>query len=578
MYLKGMNPHANTTYKVEIENQFGCKIEKDFTVKIGLNELPVVHDINSCGPVDVSTTNFGKNPNGVLTYYNSQTSSSPITQITTSGIYYVDQLITTCRSARVAFTVIINPAAPNAVATPTQSFCGSATVNDLIFNAVQGFQMKWYLTATGGTALTNTAPINNGTYYGEFTNGACTSANRVAVNVTVSTTPASISLNDVYICGTSTVADINVNAATGATVNWYQNIADTAPLASTTVLTTGTYYISQKIGNCESARTAVNVSTIQNLSMPTATTVQTFCGSGTVGDLMATATTAGANVNWYSFSTSDTPLVNTTPLVTGTYFVGQSIGDCDSPKRAVSVRILSVNAPVINALEICGDATVSSLPLNPTPGSSYKVYSTPFATTEMGQNDVITTGIYYISKVENGCETATAAVSVTVNARPNAPTGNISQSFADYAEVKDLKTNETNVVWFESYNDAVNNTNPLYPSEPLIDDKIYYGVLVGTGNCPSLPLAVTVEIVLGLNDLDLASLKYYPNPTDSELTISYKEAIKSIEVYDLAGKQVKSQQFDSNEVRINVSTLAAGTYMVKVHTNTGSQFIKIVKK
>src|SRR5690606_34057331 len=372
LYLKGMNPNANTTYKVEIENQFGCKIEKDFTVKIGLNELPVVHDINSCGPVDVSTTNFGKNPNGVLTYYNSQTSSSPIIQITTSGIYYVDQLITTCRSARVAFTVIINPAAPNAVATPTQSFCGSATVNDLIFNAVQGFQMKWYLTATGGTALTNTAPINNGTYYGEFTNGACTSANRVAVNVTVSTTPASISLNDVYICGTSTVADINVNAATGATVNWYQNIADTAPLASTTVLTTGTYYISQKIGNCESARTAVNVSTIQNLSMPTATTVQTFCGSGTVGDLMATATTAGANVNWYSFSTSDTPLVNTTPLVTGTYFVGQSIGDCDSPKRAVSVRILSVNAPVINALEICGDATVSSLPLNPTPGSSYK--------------------------------------------------------------------------------------------------------------------------------------------------------------------------------------------------------------
>src|SRR5690606_37579971 len=111
----------------------------------------------------------GKNPNGVLTYYNSQTSSTPITQITSSGIYYVDQLITTCRSERVPFTVIINPAAPNAVATPAQSFCGSATVNDLVFNAVQGFQMKWYLTATGGTALTNTAPINNGTYYGEFT-------------------------------------------------------------------------------------------------------------------------------------------------------------------------------------------------------------------------------------------------------------------------------------------------------------------------------------------------------------------------------------------------------------------------
>ncbi|SEH86846.1 Por secretion system C-terminal sorting domain-containing protein [Paenimyroides aquimaris] len=578
VYLKGTSNSLNVPYNVVIENQYGCKTEKNFTVSIGLKEAPVVNDIDSCGPIDVSTTNFGKNPNGVLTYYNSQTSTSPITQITSSGVYYVEQEISKCKSARVPFTVVINPAAPNAVATPTQSFCGSATVNDIAFNAVQGFQMKWYLTATGGTALASTAPINNGTYYGEFTNGTCTSASRVVVNVTVGATPAAISLNDVYICGTSTIDDINVNAATGATVNWYQNIADTTPLANTTVLTTGTYYISQKIGNCESARTAVNVSTIQNLSMPTATTVQTFCGSGTVGDLMATATTAGANVNWYGYSTSDTPLASSTTLVTGTYYVGQSIGDCDSPKRAVSVRILSVNEPVINAMEICGDATVSSLPLNPAQGISYKVYATPYIATEMGQNDVVTTGIYYISKVENGCETARAAVNVTVNARPNAPTGNINQSFPDYAEVKDLKTNEANVVWFESYNDAVNNVNPLYPSTPLVKDKVYYGVIIGTGNCPSLPLAVTVNIFLGLNDLDLASLKYYPNPTDSELTISYKEAIKSIEVYDLAGKQVKSQQFDSDEVRINVSTLAAGTYMVKVHTDTGSQFIKIVKK
>lgn len=579
VYLKGTSNSLNVPYNVVIENQYGCRTEKNFTVSIGLKEAPVVNNIDTCEPViDVSTINFGKNQNGVLTYYNSQTSTTPITQITSSGVYYVEQEISKCKSARVPFTVVISPAAPNAVATPTQSFCGSATVNDIVFNAVQGFQMKWYLTATGGTALASTAPINNGTYYGEFTNGTCTSASRVVVNVTVGVIPAAISLNDVYICGTSTIDDINVNAATGATVNWYQNIADTTPLANTTVLTTGTYYIAQKIGNCESARTAVNVSTIQNLSMPTATTVQTFCGSGTVGDLMATATTAGANVNWYSYSTSDTPLASNTTLVTGTYYVGQSIGDCDSPKRAVSVRILSVNEPMISAMEICGDATVSSLPLNPAQGISYKVYTTPYIATEMGQNDVVTTGIYYISKVENGCETARTAVNVTVNARPNAPTGNINQSFPDYAEVKDLKTNEANVIWFESYNDAVNNVNPLYPSEPLITDKTYYGVLIGTGNCPSLPLAVTVNIFLGLNDLDLASLKYYPNPTDSELTISYKEAIKSIEVYDLAGKQVKSQQFDSDEVRINVSTLAAGTYMVKVHTDTGSQFIKIVKK
>ena len=578
LYLKGTTNSLNVPYKVELTNQFGCKAEKNFTVSVGLKEAPTVTNLDRCGSIDVSTTNFGKNPNGTLTYYATQSSSSPITQITNSGVYYVEQEISGCKSARVPFTVVISPIAPVPTAVAIQNFCGTATVNDLAFNAIQGFQIRWYLNSTGGTALANSAPINNGNYYGEFTNGVCTSPSRVMVNVTVGVQPTAISMSNVYICGISTIADIKVASTPGAFVNWYQNINDSTPLVSSTVLTTGTYFIAQKINNCESTRTAVLVSTITNLTMPTATTTQTFCGSATVGSLLASATTSGANIFWYGFSTSDTPLANTTPLTSGTYYVGQSVGDCDSPKRAVAVRILSVSAPVINPITICGDAMVSTLPLNASAGTNYKVYSSAFATTDMGQNDPITTGTYYISLVDNGCETARAAVYITVMARPNAPTGNINQMFQDYAEVRQLKANEANVIWFDSYNDAINNVNPLPVSTPLQEGKTYYGILVGAGNCGSLPFEVTVKIVLGLNDLDLASLKYYPNPVDSELTVSYKEAIKLIEVYDILGKQIKTQKFDANDVRIDVSTLSAGTYMVKVHTNAGSQFIKIVKK
>ncbi len=348
-------------------------------------------------------------------------------------------------------------------------------------------------------------------------------------------------------------------------------------MASTTVLTTGTYYVSQKIGTCESTRTAVNVSTVQNLSAPSAST-QTFCGSATVADLVASGIVAGATENWYSFSTSDTPLDLSSAISSGTYYVGQSIGDCHSPKQAVSVRILSVNAPTISPISICGDATVASLPLSGGAGVTYKVYDSAFATTELGQNAAITSGTYYISKVESGCETARAAVHITVTALPASPTGNAEQEFENYAQVSDLVMNESNIIWYASYNDAINGVNPLPSYIALENNKTYYAVIIGPNGCPSLPTAVEVTITLGMNDLDLASLKYYPNPTDSELTVSYKEPIRSIEVYDLAGKQVKVQQFDANEVRINVSTLASGTYMVKVQTDTGSQFIKVVKK
>src|SRR5690606_40186313 len=101
---------------------------------------------------------------------------------------------------------------------------------------------------------------------------------------------------------------------------------------------------------------------------------------------------------------------------------------------------------------------------------------------------------------------------------------------------------------------------------------------LGQGQCASLPFQVTVKIVLGLNDLDLTSLKYYPNPVETELTVSYKAPINSLEVYDLTGKLIKVQTYDSNNVRLDVSSLSSGTYMIKVHTSVGSQFIKIVKQ
>ena len=578
VYLKGTTNSLNVPYKVEVETEYGCKAEKQFTVSVGLKEAPVVHNIDSCGPIDVSQTNFGKNPNGVLTYYNSITSNTPITQILSSGVYYVQQEISKCKSDKIPFTVVINQKASVPVASPNQSFCGAATINDLTFNPIQGLQIKWYLTATGGNPLPSGVPINNGTYYGEFTNGVCTSESRVAVNVAVGTVPAVININDVYICGISTIADININAAPNAVVSWYQNIGDVTALPSTTALSSGTYYISQKINNCESTRTAVNVNVIQSLPLPSATTVQTFCGSATVGNLTATSTSSGAMINWYSFSASDTPLDPATPLTSGTYYVGQSVGDCDSPKRPVSIRILSTTAPTINPLTVCGDATVSSLPLNVSTNITYKVYDSMWGTTEMGQNAVVTSGVYYISRVEDGCESLRTAVQVTVNSRPTSPTGNSIQTFDDYAEVNELITNETNVVWFESYNDAINNVNPLHGTHPLQNDKTYYGVIIGQGQCASLPFQVTVKIVLGLNDLDLTSLKYYPNPVETELTVSYKAPINSLEVYDLTGKLIKTQAFDSNDVRLDVSSLSSGTYMIKVHTSVGSQFIKIVKK
>ncbi|HLW38930.1 MAG TPA: T9SS type A sorting domain-containing protein, partial [Brumimicrobium sp.] len=70
----------------------------------------------------------------------------------------------------------------------------------------------------------------------------------------------------------------------------------------------------------------------------------------------------------------------------------------------------------------------------------------------------------------------------------------------------------------------------------------------------------------------------YPNPTQDVLNISYVEAIVQVEVYSISGQRVLSQEFDAKDVRIDMTGLSAGTYMVKIATEKASQYVKVIRK
>ena len=64
-----------------------------------------------------------------------------------------------------------------------QSFCGSATVADLVPSS--GTSFKWYSVATGGTALNASTVLTTGTYYVSLTFSGISETSRTAVAVTV---------------------------------------------------------------------------------------------------------------------------------------------------------------------------------------------------------------------------------------------------------------------------------------------------------------------------------------------------------------------------------------------------------
>ncbi|HEX8269630.1 MAG TPA: MopE-related protein, partial [Flavobacterium sp.] len=150
---------------------------------------------------------------------------------------------------KVVLTVINIEAVPPMA--DAQTFCSGATVADL---AAYGTDIQWYPAATGGTPLDDAVLLQSGSYYASQTiNGL--ESDRTEVQVTVTTTPAPAAEDQQFNSG-ATVSDLE---ATGTNIQWYQNSAGGSPLSDATMLSTGTYYVTQTLNGCESARTAVEV-------------------------------------------------------------------------------------------------------------------------------------------------------------------------------------------------------------------------------------------------------------------------------------------------------------------------------
>jgi uncharacterized protein (TIGR02145 family) len=165
--------------------------------------------------------------------------------------------------------------------------------------------------------------------------------------------------------------NVNLGDAThnGSTYVW--SISPSAPSAvitsnGTNAITidwsnvpSGTYTI-QTIETSIDGCVSLPVTAIINL-VPTALPVaqsQTFCASATVADLVAT----GTSLQWYLSSTGGTALSSTTALVSGTYYVSQTVNGCESTRIAVIVSIISQVTPTFASIpSTCTGSSINPL-------------------------------------------------------------------------------------------------------------------------------------------------------------------------------------------------------------------------
>jgi hypothetical protein len=146
-------------------------------------------------------------------------------------------------------------------------------------------------------------------------------------------------------CNAATVGELKTT--TGTNVVWYNVATEGTALTAATALATGTYYVAQVDGTCESTRVAVAV-TLNKVAAPMGNAAQevkvTGTNAPTLADLAVTLSTGGT-ISWYASAataTAGTPaLPLTTPLVSGTtYYATQTVGTC------TSIASLAVTATV----------------------------------------------------------------------------------------------------------------------------------------------------------------------------------------------------------------------------------------
>ncbi|OXA93196.1 hypothetical protein B0A62_14070, partial [Flavobacterium hydatis] len=399
-----------------------------------------------------------------------------------SGTYYASQTIDGCESARTAVVVKITPtpAEPTAIA---QTFC-SVDAKKVSNLQATGTDIKWYAASTNGTLHGANDVLVSGTYYASQTIDGCESA-RTAVVVKITPTPAEPTAIAQTFCSVDAkkVSDLK---ATGTDIKWYTASTNGTLHGANDVLASGTYYASQTIDGCESARTAVVVKITPTPAEPTAT-AQTFCSADAkkVSNLQAT----GTDIKWYTASTNGTLHGANDILVSGTYYASQTIDGCESARTAVVVKITPTPAePIATAQTFCSvDAKkVSNLQAT---GTDIKWYTASTNGTLHGANDVLVSGTYYASQTIDGCESARTAVVVKVTPTPAEPTAT-AQTFcsADAKKVSNLQATGTDIKWYTA---STNGT--LHGANDVLVSGTYYASQTIDG-CESARTAVVVKV------------------------------------------------------------------------------------
>jgi hypothetical protein len=88
---------------------------------------------------------------------------------------------------------------------------------------------------------------------------------------------------------------------------------------------------------------------------------------------------------------------------------------------------------------------------------------------------------------------------------------------------------------------------------------------------------ITCTGALGIEDNDFLDYSYYPNPTTGKVTVSSKDVITEIAVYNIQGQLLFNKKMNNVTTDVDITQFASGTYFFRLKINGREANFKIIK-
>jgi len=142
-----------------------------------------------------------------------------------------------------------------------------------------------------------------------------------------------------------------------------------------------------------------------------------------------------------------------------------------------------------------------------------------------------------------------------------------------FTEVRELlnHTNDVSMAWV-----MFSISLKAYSEQTIYIAWVYEGNDAHSWFIDDVTITGTEATPISVETQCMTSLRVYPNPVSDVLHIQTDETIQQIVVLDPNGRVVRTQQ--GNHQSIDLQSLPAGHYMVKIHTTVAVVPVKIVKQ